>query len=58
MYSDFTNDYEDINENQPIENANKLMAFRFFMQLIPIAMVILCFYIFFLKIEIWQPFLK
>jgi len=58
MYSDFTNDYEDINENQPIENANKLMVFRFFMQLIPIIMVILCFYVFFLKIEVWQPFLK
>ena len=56
MYLQFTGEVYELKENQPEENGNKLFLIRLFMQLIPIAFVALCFYIFFSRKEIWSHF--
>ncbi len=54
MYIDFTNDNVEINEENPKENLTKLLLFRLGMQIVAIAFVAICMYIFFLKQDIWK----
>jgi len=58
MYLEFISEEYDINENQPEENFGKLLLFRIFMQLIPIAFIALCFFIFLNRKEVWLNSIK
>jgi len=56
MYFNAISDSYEINEDQPKENLFKLLIVRLFLQLIPIAYIMICLYIFFQRKEVWLNF--
>lgn len=53
MFLNFTSESYKMNEEEPKENINKLVFFRFLIQLIPVVYMALCFYFFLERKKIW-----